>query len=229
MIQLPKGYLSYSQVQLWLHDKARYKALYFDNRDDMRIENSGMVYGKQVAEALENEVETGDLLTDAAMLLLPKYDIRDKEIYTILTTKQGEIPLLGRPDMMDSVSKSFYEIKTGKVAWTQNKADKHLQLPFYAMIIYLTHKVIPSAVSLVWIETQDTDEGIKPTGKVESFPVKIGMKEILECMALTSKVAMEIEQAYATHQPDPNLKWGEEECGECQSFYGHRAECTHCE
>ena len=37
-----------------------------------------MEYGKVVADALEKGVQTGDLLTDAGMLLLPKYDVADK-------------------------------------------------------------------------------------------------------------------------------------------------------
>lgn len=228
VLQLPKNYLSYSQIQLWLHDQARYKKLYFDNRAEFALSNDAMEYGHQVAEALEHERETGDLLTDAAMLLLPKYDIRDQEIRAELKTRDGWIPILGRPDMMDSASKSFYEIKTGKVAWTQNKANKHPQLSFYAMLIYLAYKVIPPRISLVWIETQDTEEGIKPTGRVQEYIVNINLHDILQTMALTSKVAKEIEAAWAIHEPDPKLEWGgpDENCPECGAWGGHTNLCV---
>lgn len=207
VVQLPRGYLSYSQIALWQGDPKRYAHIYFDNRDWMRVSNAGMEYGKEVAEALENEETTGDLLTDAAMLLIPKYDIRDKEIRTELKTRHGAIPLLGRPDMMDSATKSFYEIKTGKTKWTQKKAQDHFQIMFYAMMIYNIHKVVPPRVSLVWVETEDTQEGVKPTGRVEEFVINISLSDILHAMALTTKVALEIQNAHASHARDTKYDW----------------------
>lgn len=80
VIQLPKGYLSYSQIALWKSSPDRYKKIYFDDMNELRFSNPGMEYGKIVANALENEEDVGDLLTDIAMELLPKYDVRDEEI-----------------------------------------------------------------------------------------------------------------------------------------------------
>lgn len=202
-IQLPKGYLSYSQIQLWKANKERYRKLYYENKSEYRIRNKEMDYGKIVADALENEEKTDDVLTDAAMLLLPKYDIRDKEIWTSIKTKDGWIDLIGKPDTLNSITKAFREYKTGKGKWTQNKAQKHPQMVFYAMIIYLKYKIANSDAYLDWIETEDTINGIKPTGKVESFHVTFTMNDILKCMAETIKVAKEIEIDYASYVPEP--------------------------
>lgn len=102
------------------------------------------------------------------------------------------------------MTKDFYEYKTGKIKWTQNKAQNHLQMKFYAMLIFLAYGVRLSKASLIWIETfKDTDGKIKPTGHVEKFDITITLKDIMETMALTSKVAKEIEIAWASHVPAP--------------------------
>ena len=204
-IQLPRGYISYSQVQLWLANQDKYAKLYFDNRDELRTTNTGQAYGKIVADALEHETETGDLLTDTAMFLLPKYDLKDKEFTTTITTKQGKFNLLFRPDSMDSVSKNFIEVKTGKLPWTESKAQNHLQLKVYAAGIYNEFKVVPKDIKLAWIETHEEGGEIKPTGKIQTFQVVYTLKDILETLALISRVAKEIEVSYAMHVRDPNI------------------------
>jgi hypothetical protein len=216
LIQLPKGYISYSQLTLWQANQQRYKDMYFDGRYELNTSNAGQEYGKIVADALENELDTGDVLTDSAMLILPKYDVRDKEIRANLDTKDGRIIVLGKPDAMNSETKDFYEYKTGKNPWTKKKAQNHLQMHFYAMVIYLAYGVLLKEAKLVWIETEILDgfdeEGfakkiVKPTGRVEAFPVVFTLNEILETMALTAKVCQEIEIAYAHHTPNPKYDW----------------------
>lgn len=203
IIQLPKNHISYSQIQLWKSNKERYRKLYYDNNSAFKLNNTGLDYGKVVADALEKGIETGDLLTDAALLLLPKYDVADKEILVEIKTKDGSFNVLGRPDSMNSITKEFFEFKTGKGAWTKNKAQKHPQMIFYAMLIYLKYKVVLNHAHLVWLETMDTPEGIKPTGKVEKFLVNFTLLDILNCIAETSRVAKEIEIDYACYVKPP--------------------------
>jgi hypothetical protein len=204
-IQLPKGYLSYSQLTLWQADPERYKLLYFEGRDELRSSNKAMDYGKVVADALENANETGDLMTDTAMSLLIKYDIADKEITTTLKTKDVEIPLIGRPDTMDSKTFAFREYKTGRIKWTAKRAQNHLQMKFYAVLIFLEHKKTLKEAHLDWIETV-TEEGIvKPTGHIESFRVTFSLTDILDTMALITRIAKEIEVAWTSYVPKPEI------------------------
>lgn len=205
ILQLPHGYLSYSQICLWQSDPDQYAAVYFDDRQELRSSNAGMEYGKVVADALEHGIQTGDLLTDSAMTMLPKYDVADKEVRTVLSTKEFDVPILIKPDSLDSVTKNFYEYKTGKTPWTQKKAQNHLQLKYYAMGIYLEYKKLLRGCKLIWIETERTPEGVKPTGRVKEFPVTFSMSDLTETMALTARVAREIEVAWAAHVPDPRL------------------------
>jgi len=202
VIELPKGYLSYSQYSLWNQSPERYAALYFDKREEMRFDNDGMRYGKEVANALEKGVETGDLRTDAAMLLLPKYDVADEEITAEFKTDYGWLKLLGRPDSFDSKTLSFYEYKTGISPWTQNKASKHFQMQFYAMMIYIIHKRVPPHSELIWIETEkDMNGATRPTGVIKRFPVEISLSSVMDTMAKVTKTAHEIEIAWACHTP----------------------------
>jgi len=204
-LSLPKEYISYSQLALWQNDPQRYKEIYFDNRDELRTSNRGMEYGKVVADALEKGIQTDDLLTDSAMLLLPKYDTPDVEFRVDMKTDRGWVTVLAKPDSLDSKTKSFYEYKTGKTAWTSKKAQDHLQMWLYATAVYLRDKVIPSGVKLIWIETEQVDGVVKPTGRVEEFPVVFTLKGILDTMALVSKCAKEIEIAFASHVRNPHL------------------------
>ncbi|MES2006886.1 MAG: hypothetical protein V4436_02125 [Patescibacteria group bacterium] len=204
-IQLPKEYISYSQLAQWQRDPEQYKAIYFDNRDELRTSNVAMEYGKVVADALEHGIQTGDLLTDAAMLMLPKYDVADQEMRVDMKVpKAGWVELLAKPDSFNSLTKDFYEYKTGKQPWTAKKAQDHLQLHFYALAIYLKYHVIP-ACSLIWIETEQSGTGIAPTGRVEEFPVLFSLSSILTTMSLVSRVARKIEIAYAAHVPNKAL------------------------
>lgn len=203
IIQLPKSHISYSQIQLWKSNKDRYRKLYYDNNDAYKLNNSGLEYGKIVADALESGVDTDDILTDSAVLLFKKYDVRDKEILVEIKTKDGSFNVIGRPDTLNSVTKEFREYKTGKGVWTQNKAQKHPQMVFYAMLIYLKYKVVLNEAYLDWMETEDTSDGVKPTGRIETFKVTFTLLDILNCIAETIKIAKEIELDFASYVSPP--------------------------
>lgn len=179
--------------------------LYFNNRTELRMSNAGMEYGKVVAEALEKDQNTGDLMTDSAMLLLTKYDVRDQEIATEIKTKECIVPVIGRPDTLDSITKAFREYKTGKGRWTHNKAQNHPQMKFYAMLIYLKYGKLTKEAWLDWIETSNENGIIKPTGRVESFHVEISMADILDTIKETVNVGKEIEIAFASHETVPEI------------------------
>ncbi len=204
-LQLPRGYLSYSQIQLWKSDRERYIGIYMDNRQELRMSNAGQEYGRVVATALEKGVQTDDLLTDASMLLLPKYDIADKEIEVETRTKYGWLKIVGRPDTLNSKTKDFREVKTGKHEWNRSKAQRHPQMIFYALIIYLKWGVALDHAYLDWIETQQTSDGLKPTGRVESYTVFFTLKEILRELKDTIDVARDIESSWVTHITNPGI------------------------
>lgn len=194
---LPRGYLSWTQVDMWLRSPERYARRYFENEDG--YENEAMAYGKRTSEALEKGGETGDDIMDAVVALLPKYDVAEHQIEAPWETPKGIFTLLGKLDTFGTEPPRFREYKTGIVPWTRRKAEKHRQLHHYAALIWLFHKKLPSDAWLDWAQTERTPEGIQFTGKIESFRVEIGTKEVLEYLALAGRVAQEIDEAYRSY------------------------------
>ena len=202
-ISLPKSYLSYSQYMLWTSNPQRYKNQYFDKRDDLQFTNTGQTYGKFVADALEAGRETNDLLTDSAILLLPKYDVADVAIEAEFKEKGGcWLKVIAKPDSFNSMTHEFMEFKTGKEknSWTQAKAQSHIQMIWYAVVIWLKYGTMLDHATLAWIATEDTPLGIKPTGRVESFEVTFKPEDYYSFQARMLAVAHEIEQAWAAHE-----------------------------
>lgn len=186
-------------VCFYLDQIEDYRKRIGDNRQVFVLTGSTKDQGQVVTDANES----GDLLTDMAMSLLVKYDIKDEEMEGWMKTDSGWLRIVSHPDTMDSQTFALREYKTGRVKWTQKKADNWFQLRFYAMLVYIVHGVVPPSCHLDWIETfaDSTDEDkVKPTGHVETFEVKIGLKEILETMAITARVGKEIEAEWTTHE-----------------------------
>lgn len=199
-ISLPHDYLSHSQMVLWQSDPVKYKALYFDGRDELRTTNSGQKFGKEVADALEANRDTGDILTDAAMLLLPKYDLMDQSFIAEFKEKGGPwLKIIAKPDTFNTITHEFRETKTGKQPWTQSKAQKHPQMIFYAIAIWLKYGTMNTNAYLDYVQTEQTPDGIKPTGHVESFEVTFKPEDYYEFQAKMLKVAHEIQEAWAAH------------------------------
>lgn len=202
LINLPRGYLSHSQMTLFERDPKLYAKLYFDGRDELRPYSKAMDYGKKIAEALEHMQETGEVVADTAMGYVPKYDEMEYQIDTELKTQWGWLPLMGKLDTFDPDSYAFRDTKTGKVAWTEKRAQDHDQLHFYTMLIFCKFGALPPSAHIDWIETFEEDGEVKPTGRVESFETNIGMSEVLAIMARATLVAKDIEVAWAVHVPN---------------------------
>ena len=117
----------------------------------------------------------------------------EKELESIT----GGVHILGKIDNFNSRSKAFKEYKSGTVPWTQRKVDKHGQLLFYAVLIYLIYGVIPPKIELVWAETKRDEYGVTyGTGRIEVFERKIELRDILKFMARIKKGATGISRMY---------------------------------
>ncbi len=95
------------------------------------------------------------------------------------------IQLVGYADAFEDMTfDDLGEVKTGKKAWDQKRADQHGQLTMYALMNYITNKKRPEDVRfrLHWIPTQDngdfTISFVKPV-KVHTFETKRTMSDIL--------------------------------------------------
>lgn len=190
----PRGYLSHTQIDLWMRRPELYIERYVHGGAEQR--SARMDFGSKAALALENGEETDDELLNMLVTVLPKYDLPEEEIRAILDTPAGSVELLGKPDTLRSTDWAFREYKTGVAKWTQGRADKHRQLDHYASILWLNHKKLPASIHLDWAETIDDDGRIALTGKVATFEVKKTVADVLKYLALAGKVAREIDEAY---------------------------------
>lgn len=195
----PRGYLSHTQIDMWLRSKNRYIRNYFYGEKDAG--NHYQDFGSKVAKAQETGEETDDHIVNMLVTLLPRYPRREHEIRADLKTQNGVVTLLGKMDQFHDVTLALRDTKTGKVPWTQAKAEKCRQLKHYSALVYLKYGKLPPEAWIDWAETEwrNDDDGeayLALTGKVESFRVKPTLQDILEYLALASRVAQEIDEVY---------------------------------
>lgn len=207
----PRGYLSWTQISMWQRTPLRYTQKYMLN-EDIEFKNSGIEYGKKTSEALETGDYGDDDLLRAVGSLLPRYSSSEHELKVTMETSNGAVPLLGKLDTFDPPTWSFREYKTGRVPWNQSKAQKHKQLLHYTTMIWLIVGKIPPEVHLDWIETEEVlkkykdEDGhyyskkvVQFTGRIESYPVKYKLGDVIEYMSIVGKVAREIDAEYRKH------------------------------
>ena len=194
-INLPRGYLSWSQVDLWSKSKKQYAKRYFYG--EKGFTNKAMRYGSKFADAMETGEPSGDELLDLVAKTVEKYEVPEYKLEAVIKSKEYNVPLLGYIDTShDPPSKGFREYKTGKIPWTQKRADNHKQLPFYALMVYLNEKKLPKSIFLDWVETEDSTGDVKFTGHVETFPTRRTVGDLMEMMTIIKRTACEISREY---------------------------------
>jgi hypothetical protein len=193
---LPHGYLSQSQIELWTRDKNRYKEIYFKKKY-IKLNNYGIKMGGYVAKLLEEGELSNDATIDSVLEILPKYDLMDKEIKVEFKSKDIRFNLLGRPDSLCSKTYAFREYKTGTYPWTQYKADKHFQIYFYQLLIYLKYNITLKEAWLDWMPTtKESDGTVVFNGNIKSFKVELSTKTLIDTMVYVQKIAQEIHNDY---------------------------------
>lgn len=172
-----KDYLSWSQYSLWTKSKREYWKRYGLNEN--RNSNKFFAKGKELSEALDYD-DDGSNSTDELLSMvlqnIPRLDFQEVELKVQL--KNGET-LLSYVDSGCLDFTEFYEYKTGKIPWTQELVDKHDQMLFYALGYYIKSErmLIPTS-KLFWIETEETEEGLKYTGLIQEFNRSFTVEEV---------------------------------------------------
>lgn len=179
---LPCGYCSYSQWKMWLTNPARYKKEYFEGGD--KLNTKYLKFGKTAAELRE------------------KREVKQSEIPELeVKVNVREVPVLSYIDCYDNKEHIFYEDKTGKIAWTDSKVQKHEQLPFYATVLKWKYGTMPEKCILTWFETKDSEQSglcneIEFTGYEKEFTRYFDEREVERIETSIVKVANEISIAY---------------------------------
>lgn len=182
-----RSYISYSQFALFKSSpKAYYEKYALDKKSyGTKYQN----FGKKLMEDLEFGEVKG---VPKEMNLLVANNVVEFEM--TVKPKFLDKNLFGIVDVIQSDYNKFWEIKTGKNAWTSSQVDKNEQMLFYALMINLKYGIIPTA-TLVWIETledEDAEGGVSFTGRIEYFYRQFTLAEIVAFEVEVLKVANEI-------------------------------------
>lgn len=169
-----REHFSWSQYNLWKSSKKSYRDKYVLGLDDRN--NEYMKKGKELANTLESGIIIGNnVLDDAIVLALPKLDKQEKELYVLM----DDFNILAYLDSAKSDLSLFYEYKTGKTIWDDDRVQDDEQILFYATLIYELKGVIPLC-HLYWAETyknENTGE-IEFTGTIKKFVRAFDEREI---------------------------------------------------
>lgn len=193
----PRPYLSWSSLNM-LGDFSpkcieRWKEYYI--YDKKFGTNQGMHFGKVMADGLEDDVATGDVVLDMVMTKIPKFEIMDKTFTVGLKTgrklSNGEwevIQILCKPDTRKEDFSAFKEYKTSQKRWTRKQVDEFGQITFYAMGMFLKTGKIPGDIELTEIETKTALDGkIECTGQIFRHHTVRSMGSILQMMVRCKK------------------------------------------
>lgn len=206
-LNLPKGYLSWSQYNLWVRSPEQYRReYYYGIKRESSVE---MRFGDAVAKLMQSGA-TGPVIDR-----IPRFEISEFAIEK--DTLINGVPVVAYIDTFDPKKVAFDEYKTGhadrkgNAPWDRVKVAKHGQLTFYAAALKAKFGKVHPLCNLHWIETEakpmtedfggiemtGTDvRALRLTGRIESFPRKIEKWEVTLMENQIRKVALEISKDY---------------------------------
>ena len=192
---LPRGYLSYTQYNLWNSNEDLYRMSYYTEEQGF----SGSKYTAYGTEVHRMVQEGKHPFTN-----MPEFEISEQKIEVDV----DGVPLLSFIDGFSPNTGTIFELKTGKHPWTQARVNNHDQLVFYALAVHEKYGFHDPNVTLVWMQTADvpciveidglTWDSTKPeiTGHIEIFKREIGDREIANFREHVVRTAREIHEDY---------------------------------
>ena len=197
-MNLPKPYLSHTQMSLWLKSPEQYKQQYFEGH---RFEPTPyMRHGQAIAKLIEQNHES--------VRFVPRLRYPEHEIRTVI----AGVPTLSYLDSFDTNPYQFLEYKTSKNKWDSSMVESCDQLRFYACAIKAVYGSLPELCHLVWLRTsvvseimdergvtwQEIGDGrIILTGEAQMFPKVFTAGEIDLFEQKIREIAEQISLAYA--------------------------------
>lgn len=206
-LNLPKGYLSHSQIDCWQKSKQDYRKRYYEGRSmyiTPELEFGKLVGGQYEALHKGEPVELiHPVIGDIPRGTTPEYELK---------CELRGVPVLGYIDSYNEENRRIDELKTGKTPWTQARVDRHAQLKMYASCIKQLHGSYDPYVYLHWLETENCEDDvlidgiavgtrrIQLTGRLETFRTTVMVNDIIEYEKLVEDVAREISNDYTLWQ-----------------------------
>jgi hypothetical protein len=203
---LPKKYLSYSAIDLWVKNKNGYRKRYYEN--EPFIETPESAYGK----IIHKMIETGDPL----VAKIPTYNLSEHKIEVMI----GEVPMIGYIDSLCDHTARFYDYKTGRPKpdgsprWDAVEVARTDQLPFYSLFLKEVCGHVEDLCHLIWLPTsfkkktaefaghtlEATTRDIEWNGEVHVFPRIIREYERKAAKEKIIRVANEIAKDYEAYK-----------------------------
>lgn len=136
--KLPKPYLSYSAMTLFLKDKAAFRLKYYEGIKPP--ETKYTLFGHEVHLALQY----------GKYPHIPRYYKPEFKIETMV----DDIPVLGVLDSFSLATRAFLDYKTSKNKWSDVDVQKLDQLPFYSVLVENKFGKVQPTCKVVVLETQ---------------------------------------------------------------------------
>ena len=174
---------SWSQLASWEWNHDVWYSKYILNKKEE--DNKEMALGRLFAESCEK----GKPLAPVTLYSTVEYKLK---------AMFNNIPLVGYCDTYEPHTK-LGEFKTSKKPWTADRVDSHGQLSFYALLLYIQHKVKPEDLHIQLQNILTKENGdfsldfVKPI-KVYTFETKRTMKDILQMGARINSTRKEMEK-----------------------------------
>lgn len=213
-IQLPKPYLSYSAMELWLRDKEGYRKRYY--LEEPYFSTPYTEFGNEVGGALERREWDHPVLAP----VVGKVPQQTHPEHRIDVEIQG-VNVMGFLDDFNMETGAIEEYKTGirnkgKAPWDRVKVRKHKQLTLYTLMVREKYGAWNPDIQLTWMETEwadiekevefggvlmkESQKGLRLTGHVEVFPRVIKEWELDRMADIIRKAAEEISEDYILWQ-----------------------------
>ncbi len=128
--------LSYSQLSAWEYNKDEWYERYILNKRTPA--NAAMRAGTLIGDSIGTEKSLVPLLTPPGV---KEYELR---------ASLGDIHIVGYCDHYCPDTRTLHENKTStsRVKWNQKSVDAHKQLDMYALMLFLTHDVLPNDLTI---------------------------------------------------------------------------------
>ena len=196
----PRPYLSWSQLSLLEKSEYEYVKCYIYGEGTPV--NPLLCLGKELAEALEFDLENIPEDIEIARILIPKFEKKEFK----LEGRVDDIPIVGILDGFDEKDLVIHEIKTGTYNYQQKDADKHGQLTFYSLLVYLNYGKLPNKIYLYHIPSRFEDGNFKLKSEIRIFETKRTMKDILDITKRIKRAWKRIQELYESEIQNGNVK-----------------------
>lgn len=206
MINLPKKcsktgkpYLSYSQIQSFLYNKADFMKSYFFN---WPIEFTAYIdFGSKLGKAIEkNDFSEFSDEEKETLIKIPRYD----EFETEIKLDMGDFFVKGFIDSNTSDLKHLIDYKSGTAKKVSDyKKATYIQPHIYCLGIEQAHGTLPESFKVILVERLGNafkGEELKLGKEIIYIDVDISERRLQEAKELIYKTAEEISEYYSVFQ-----------------------------